>query len=115
MTERSIFESLPAVIRGKTLFIVAHRLSTIKDCSRILLLDENRLLACGTHESLLRSSEYYRLLIEIHRAEIDRAPALPDREGDSFWLSPSAGLSAGLTDASLGMEERRRVGLSSAS
>ena len=67
------------------------------------------------YESLLRSSEYYRLLIEIHRAEIDRAPALPDREGDSFWLSPSAGLSAGLTDASLGMEERRRVGLSSAS
>ena len=68
VTERSIFESLPSVIRGKTLFIVAHRLSTIKDCSKIILLDENRLIACGTHESLLRTNNYYRLLIEIQRA-----------------------------------------------
>ena len=68
VTERSIFESLPSVIRGKTLFIVAHRLSTIKDCSKIILLDENRLVACGTHEMLLRTNEYYRLLIQIQRA-----------------------------------------------
>jgi ABC-type multidrug transport system fused ATPase/permease subunit len=68
VTERSILESLPAVIRGKTLFIVAHRLSTIRDCSKIILLDENRLIACGTHESLLRTNDYYRLLIEIQRA-----------------------------------------------
>jgi ABC-type multidrug transport system fused ATPase/permease subunit len=56
------------VIRGKTLFIVAHRLSTIKDCSKIILLDENHLIAYGTHESLLRTNDYYRLLIEIQRA-----------------------------------------------
>ena len=68
VTERSIIESLPAVIQGKTLFIVAHRLSTIRDCSRIILLDENHLIACGTHESLLGTNDYYRLLIEIQRA-----------------------------------------------
>jgi ABC-type multidrug transport system fused ATPase/permease subunit len=98
VTERSIFESLPAIIRGKTLFIVAHRLSTIKDCSRILLLDENHLLACGTHESLLRSNDYYRLLIEIHRS-----PGLPGREDDFFRRPPSAGLSADSAPAQLGM------------
>ena len=68
VTEKSIIDSLPAAIRGKTLFIVAHRLSTIKDCGRILLLDENRLLAYGTHEELLRTNDYYRRLIEIQRS-----------------------------------------------
>jgi len=62
LTEKSIFKSLPALVRDKTLFVVAHRLSTIRDSDRILLLDENRLVAMGTHRSLLQTSEYYRSL-----------------------------------------------------
>ena len=53
LAEKSIFRSLPAVIKGKTLFIVTHRLSTIRDSDRILLLDENRLIASGTHQLLM--------------------------------------------------------------
>jgi ABC-type multidrug transport system fused ATPase/permease subunit len=64
MTEKSIFEELPRQTRGKTLFVVAHRLSTVVDCDRILLLNENRLVAEGTHGELLRTNEYYRELVD---------------------------------------------------
>lgn len=64
LTEKSIFNALPRESRGKTLFVVAHRLSTVVDCDRILLLNENRLVAEGTHGELLRTNEYYRELVD---------------------------------------------------
>jgi ABC-type multidrug transport system fused ATPase/permease subunit len=62
-TEKSIFSTLPSLVRDKTLFVAAHRLSTIKDSDSILLLNENRLIAVGTHKSLLETNEYYRSLV----------------------------------------------------
>jgi ABC-type multidrug transport system fused ATPase/permease subunit len=62
-TEKSIFSTLPSLVRNKTLFVAAHRLSTIKDSDSILLLNENRLIAVGTHRSLLETNEYYRSLV----------------------------------------------------
>jgi subfamily B ATP-binding cassette protein MsbA len=62
-TEKSIFQSLPALVKNRTLFIVAYRLSTIRDSDRILLLDENRLVAIGTHQSLLETNEDYRSMV----------------------------------------------------
>ncbi len=62
-TEKSIFQGLPNFIRNKTLFIVAHQLSTIKDSDRIVLLNENRLVAVGTHKSLSETNDYYRSLV----------------------------------------------------
>lgn len=64
LVEKSIFEQLPEVLAGKTIFIVAHRLSTIKNADQILLLNDKRLVARGTHTELLRSSPYYRSLAE---------------------------------------------------
>ena len=64
ITEKTLFETLPAETRGKTLFIVAHRLSTVIDSDRILVLNENRLVAEGTHGELLRTNEYYRELVD---------------------------------------------------
>jgi ABC-type multidrug transport system fused ATPase/permease subunit len=51
------------LVRDKTLFVVAHRLSTIQNADRILLLNEKRLIAMGTHHELLKSNEYYRSLV----------------------------------------------------
>ena len=64
LTETSIFQSLPTLVRDKTLFVVAHRPSTIRDSGRILLLNENRLVAVGTHQSLLETNAYYRSLVK---------------------------------------------------
>ena len=63
LTERSIFQSLPELLRDKTLFVVAHQLSTIKESDRILVLDDSGLVATGTHGSLMKTSNYYRSLL----------------------------------------------------
>ena len=63
IVEKSIFHALPSLVRDKTLFVVAHRLSTIQDSDRILLLNESRLVAVGSHQSLLESDEFYRTLV----------------------------------------------------
>ncbi|MBU0493613.1 MAG: ABC transporter ATP-binding protein/permease [Chloroflexi bacterium] len=63
VVERSIFDALPALVRDRTLFVVAHRLATVQNSDRILLLNENRLVAMGTHQSLLESNDFYRMLV----------------------------------------------------
>lgn len=68
-SEKSILETLPALVRHKTLFIVAHRISTIRDSDRILLLNENRLVAVGTNRSLMESNEYYRSLVAFQQMQ----------------------------------------------
>ncbi len=63
VVEKSIFDALPTLVRDKTLFVVAHRLSTIQNSDRILLLNEKRLIAMGTHQELLEGNDYYRSLV----------------------------------------------------
>ncbi len=76
VTERSVFQSLPDFIQGKTLIVVAHRLSTIRDSDRIFLLNENRLVAVGTHQTLLKTNDYYRFLVTCQQTD--------DRQIDSL-------------------------------
>ena len=61
--ERSIFESLPPFIQGKTMFVVAHRLATIQDSDHILLLNDKGLVATGTHAQLLATNAFYREMV----------------------------------------------------
>ena len=63
ITEQSIFEALPSVIHGKTLIVVAHRLSTIMHSDLILVLNEGSIVASGNHEELLASSDFYRSMV----------------------------------------------------
>ncbi|HQN04660.1 MAG TPA: ABC transporter ATP-binding protein [Anaerolineaceae bacterium] len=63
VVEKSIFDALPAEIEGKTLFIAAHRLSTIQRADRILLLKDKHLVAGGTHAELSQADPYYRSLV----------------------------------------------------
>lgn len=61
--ERSILDALPSLVQRRTLFVVAHRLSTVQDSDRILLLSEKRLVAMGSHQELMASNDYYRSLV----------------------------------------------------
>jgi len=63
LAEKSIIQSLPALIQNKTLFVVGNRLSTIRGLDHILLLNESRLVAIGTHQSLLETNDYYRSVV----------------------------------------------------
>lgn len=62
-TEKTILDALPSQIKGTTILVVSHRLSTIKHADRILFLNENGIADIGTHESLLDSSDYYRSMV----------------------------------------------------
>ncbi len=53
-SERAIQTAMQRVLRGRTSFIVAHRLSTIREASRILLLRDGRIIESGTHEKLMQ-------------------------------------------------------------
>jgi len=66
-TEHSIFDALPTLVRDKTLFIVAHRLSTARHADRILLLNENRVVAIGPHHELLETNAFYQALVANQR------------------------------------------------
>jgi len=73
-TEKTIFQSLPSIIKNKTIFVVAHRLSTIMNSHRIFLLDQNQLIAIGTHESLMESNDYYRSIVSHQQVRPEQDP-----------------------------------------
>ncbi len=62
--EKTIFTALPDLVNGKTILVASHRLSTIQQADRILLLNETGTAEMGTHESLLKSSDYYRSIVQ---------------------------------------------------
>lgn len=63
-TQANIKKAIDNMKNEYTILIIAHRLSTVIDCDRILFLDEGKIKAEGTHEELLRTCKNYRNLYE---------------------------------------------------
>jgi ATP-binding cassette subfamily B protein len=65
-TEREIQEALERLIAGRTVFAIAHRLSTLRRASRLLVIEDGRLIEAGTHHELLQQpGGRYRRLYEM--------------------------------------------------
>ena len=60
ISEEIVFAALRRLRAGRTTIVIAHRLSTVRDADRILVLDGGRIAAQGRHEDLLKSSQLYR-------------------------------------------------------
>lgn len=61
-TEQLVQEGIAALLKGRTSFIVAHRLSTIKNCDRIMYIEAGRIAESGSHAELMASKGlYYKL------------------------------------------------------
>ncbi len=65
--------SIAKLVAGKTLIVIAHRLSTVKDSDRIFVVEGGQIKGCGTHEALLASCPLYRQMWEAHISAKDTA------------------------------------------
>lgn len=63
-TEHLIQLALQRLMQGRTSFVIAQRLSTVRQADLILVLEKGRIAASGTHEELLRTSELYALIYQ---------------------------------------------------
>ncbi len=64
-TEHLILEALFRLMEGRTTFIIAQRVATVKRADLILVMDQGRIVQMGTHEELLRQSGLYREMYEM--------------------------------------------------
>jgi ABC-type multidrug transport system fused ATPase/permease subunit len=62
VSEQAVLAALERLQQGRTTFVIAHRLSTVRNADKILVLDAGRVAAQGRHAELLRSSALYRRL-----------------------------------------------------
>ena len=68
-SEKLVQDSLERLMKGRTTFVIAHRLSTVKNADRILVLDDGVIIEDGSHEALLKNSGLYQSLYEMQFKE----------------------------------------------
>lgn len=68
-SERLVQEALERLMKGRTTFVIAHRLTTIQRADRILVLDKGRLVEMGTHNELMERRGLYQYLYSIRLVE----------------------------------------------
>lgn len=76
-TEELIHQRLDSVFKGRTVLLIANRLTSVKDADYVLVLENGRLTQKGTHEELLRSDGHYRDIVRIQER-------LNEASGDLF-------------------------------
>jgi ATP-binding cassette subfamily B protein len=73
-TEMLIQRSLDDLTKDRTTFVIAHRLSTVKDADEIIVLEDGRVVERGSHEELIKDDGLYAHLWGVQAGEIDQLP-----------------------------------------
>ncbi len=67
LTEQSVLDAIDGLDRELTILLIAHRLTTVRRCDRIVELEQGAVVATGTYDELLGSSRSFRLMVEATR------------------------------------------------
>ena len=89
-TERAILKHLRDVMHGRTAVLISHRVAAIKDADQILVLDQGKIVARGTHDELLAQGGTYG---ELYRTQLDTELTRPG--GELMAATPPARRRAG--------------------
>jgi ATP-binding cassette subfamily B protein len=86
-SEALVQQALATLTSGRTTIAIAHRLSTVVDADRIVVLKDGRILEQGSHRELMARGGYYRSLVERQTRGL-----LPDGDGDAIEPAPLVGV-----------------------
>ena len=83
-SEAAVRQALAAARHGRTTLVIAHRLATVLDADRIVLMDQGRILASGPHAALMANDARYRRLVQLQWPEPGPDPGT-DQRRQSAW------------------------------
>ena len=69
ISEDKIMRAIDAIRRDKTTIMIAHRLSTVQDADRIVVMEEGRIVQIGSHAALMTQGGLYRRLVDLQKAD----------------------------------------------
>ncbi|PYJ82555.1 MAG: ABC transporter, partial [Verrucomicrobia bacterium] len=75
-TEKQIQDAIARLIKGRTTFAIAHRLSTLRNATRLVVLKDGKVAEVGTHEELLEKKGEFHRLVQMQQA-INRIIEIP--------------------------------------
>jgi subfamily B ATP-binding cassette protein MsbA len=84
--ERLVQQAIERLLEGRTVFVIAHRLSTVQRADQILVLDRGRIVERGTHQALLSAGGLYHRLYELQFSDEGPGPSL----GEPVLQGPGA-------------------------
>jgi subfamily B ATP-binding cassette protein MsbA len=70
VTEQQVQEAIARLMENRTVFVIAHRLSTVKHADLILVMEKGRIIEQGTHDSLYSGGGVYRQLCDVQKAVV---------------------------------------------
>ncbi|MBU3068277.1 type I secretion system permease/ATPase [Aestuariicella sp. G3-2] len=79
-SERIIQENMAGICKGRTVFIIAHRLSTVRQCDRIIVMDKGRIIESGNHDQLIELNGYYNKLYSYQNHVPSIKPVVPQEK-----------------------------------
>ncbi len=68
-TEKVILKNLKESRKGKTTILIAHRISTVRELDKLIFVEDGRVIAVGSHETLLKTCPAYARMVELQRLE----------------------------------------------
>jgi len=90
-TEHEILEAMNSAMRGRTTFVVAHRLSTLRRADKVIVLEHGRIVQTGTHSELMDTKGHYRHAAALQIADRESKRLLGITSADEPAIDPFGG------------------------